>query len=218
MKRIMLFVLSAAALLGQTLSLTCPTSVKAGTALNATTSIANAQGTVGVQYTATPSQPLGSLIASSIGSVAAANKATTTSGNSVIQIGSGPPGTLNKSLIADGNLANLNWTVPNSLANQNITITLAGPSPMPAAATDANGSPIQVIVNPACAVSVLPNTSLCDINGDGVTDQADVTAQKGLVMTFPQSSKCARDASGCGVTAIQIVINAALGGACTATQ
>ncbi len=220
MKRLLaLFLLSAAALLAQTLGLNCPTSVKAGNALNVVTTIANAQGTVGVQYTATPSQPLGTMLASSIGSALAANKTTSVNGNSVLQAGSGPPGTLNKSLIADGTLANLNWTVPASLANTNMTITLGGTSPVPAKATDVNGLPISVNVNPPCAVSVLPNTSLCDLNGDGVTNQTDVTAQLGLIMTFPQSPTCARDANGCGVNALQIVINAALpGGICTADR
>jgi len=211
-----------AACFAQTLSLTCPTSVKAGTALNCTVSISSAQNTSGVQYTVTTSAPLGTLTATAIGSAAGANKTTSVFGSSVLQVGSGPPGTLNAALIPDGSLATLTWTVPTSLANQTIQLSLGGSSILPAAATSQNGSVIAVAVTPFLIVSVLPNVSLCDLNGDGVVNQADVTLQQSMVMSNPQSANCARNSSGCGVWAIQIIINATgapgTSGLCTATQ
>lgn len=209
----------------QTLSLgSCPTSVKVGTAaspstISCTVTIANGQGPSGFQYTVTTTPSLGTPTVTPTGSAAGALKDAFVSGNVIIQGGFGPPapGTLNAGLIPDGAIATLTWAVPASLANTNVTITLAGGA-LPAEATSPTGSAIPVTVGPAVSVSVLPSTNFCDVNGDGQVNQADVTAQIAYVMTFPQSTKCARDGTGCNVTSVQLVVNAALGGVPACTQ
>lgn len=216
---LIIFAMLSVSAFAQTLSLACPASVRVGTALTCQVSIVNDQGSAGIQFTATSTPSLGTLTAQSAGSAAGALKGIAIASPSVLIDGFGPPapGTLNAGLFPDGLLATLTWQVPASLANQNISITLAGGA-LPAEATSATGSLIAVTAGPQSAVSVLPSISLCDLDGNGVTDQADVTAQLGMIMTFPHSAKCARDATGCGVTALQVVVNAALGGKCTATQ
>ncbi len=214
---ILLFAVSSYA---QTLPLTCPTTVKAGTALIAAVSLLNGQGAAGAQFTVTATSSLGTLTASSTGAAASAGKTVYQTGTSVILGGFGPPGvpgSLNSGQMADGVIANLSWLVPASLGNQNVQISIAGGA-VPALATSSSGSIIQVTPGPTCAVSVLPSTNFCDIDGNGVVNQADVTAQRLLVVTFPQSATCPRNANGCNVGAIEIVAVAAMGGACTATQ
>lgn len=216
-----LSLLLASPCFAQTLSLTCPTGqVKVGTTLSIPVVLAGSGGGLtGLQFTATSTPSLGTLAVTSSGTAAAAAKSTFVSGTVVVEGGFGPPfpGTLNSNMIADGTIATLAWTVPTALANQTVTITLAGGA-LPLKATNAAGSLSGVSPGFSCAVSVLANTSLCDLDGNGAVDQSDVDAQRTMVMTFPQVAKCARDANGCWVGAIQIVATAALGGQCNATQ
>ncbi len=219
--KILLSLLLSLPLIGQNIGLTCPNTVRAGTPLSITTSLTNSQGSAGLQYTITAPSSLGAFTVTSAGSATAALKAVYLAGFSLIQAGAGPPPPgqpLNASMISDGPISTITWQVPAGLGNQNVTISIAGGA-VPPLATSATGQPIAVTAGPSCAVSVLPSISLCDINGDGVTDQLDVNAQRSMVLTFPQVSNCARTSSGCNVTAVQIVINAAMpGGVCTATQ
>ncbi len=219
--KILLSFLFSLPLIGQNIGLNCPVSVRAGNPLSVTTSLTNSQGSVGLQYTVTAPSALGAFTVTSTGSASASFKAVYLAGFSLIQAGAGPPPPgqpLNASMISDGPISTITWpVVPAGLGNQNVTISIAGGA-IPPLATSATGQPIAVTAGPSCAVSVLPSISLCDINGDGVTDQLDVNAQRSMVLTFPQVSNCARSSSGCNITAVQIVINAAMGGACTATQ
>lgn len=220
MKKLLIsFAMISVSAFAQTLSLTCPANVKAGSPLNVTVSITNNQGMAAWGYTATATPALTGMLAISAGSALGALKGVSVSGSSVLQGGLGPPPptTLNNSLIPDGPVTLLTWQVPASLANQTITISLAGGA-FPPNASSASGSAIPLTAGPSCAVPVLPSVNFCDLNGDGVVNQADATAEVALILTFPQSAKCARDSTGCGATAAEIVINAALGGKCTATQ
>ncbi len=203
------------------MSLTCPNGqIKPGTSLAIpVTIVGSGGGLVAFQWTVTVTPSMGTMSVASAGSAANAAKSIFVSGGSIVQGGFGPPlpGTLNATPISDGTLATLGWTVPQSLAGQTVNISIAGGA-VPIKGTNANGDVSGINPGPTCAVSVLPNTNFCDINGDGVVTQADVDAQRVMVLTFPQPAKCARNADGCWVGAIQIVTAAALGGQCTATQ
>jgi len=204
----------------QSLSQTCPASVKAGTTLTIPVSLVNGQSASGLQYTVTAPSNLGTLTALVAGSAVTNSKQLYQTGSVILIGGFGPPptgGSLNSSQMSDGVVANLMWQVPASLGNQTVQISITGAT-IPMVATSPSGVVIPLTANPPCAVSVLPSANFCDLNGDGVVNQADVTVQRTLVTTFPQPSNCARNTNGCNVGAIQIVVNAALGGACTATQ
>lgn len=220
MKKLIPLTALCASCFAQTLVLTCPATVKAGTALICSASLANGQGAAGLQFTVTAASSIGTLTASSTGSAASAGKTVYQTGTSVILGGFGPPGvpgSLNSGQMSDGIVANLNWLVPASLGNQNVQISLVGGA-VSALATSSTGSLIPVTPSFPVSVSVLPSINFCDIDGNGQVNQADVTAQRLLVVTFPQSASCPRNLNGCNVGAIEIVANAALGGMCTATQ
>ena len=216
----LLATLSASAC-AQLLTLNCPiTGVKAGTDLICTASFTN-QTAAGLQFTVTAPSQLGPVTITAGASTIAAGKTVYQVGSSAIIGGYGPPptsATLNANQFSDGIAAILTWHLPASLGPQNVQISLGG-GQVPPIATLPSGMVVSVTPNPPQPVSILPSVNFCDINGDGLVNQADVTAQRNLVMTFPQPSNCARNASGCNVGAIQIVANAAVpNGSCTATQ
>ena len=69
------------------------------------------------------------------------------------------------------------------------------------------------VANQSVSVSVL---SGCDINGDGQTNAADVTAQQNGVLVVPQTASDLNADGNSDVVDVQIVINAARGLACAA--
>lgn len=224
MKRFALLFTFVACGFAQTLTMTCPASVKGGATLTVPVTLAGSGGGIaGFQLTATTIPAFGPLTAAATGTASAVSKGAYVSptGNSVVVGGFGPPGTLNAGFIANGTVLNLNWAIPATLPGQTTTIqiNLAGGA-IPLTGTDANGGVIGIGAGPLCTVAVSGSTvtNFCDLNGDGKVDQSDVTAQVSLLFAVPQTPKCARDATGCGVTALEIVANAALGKACTATQ
>ena len=210
----------------QILTLTCPASVKAGTTLTCAASLTASSGSAGLQFTVTSPPTLGTLTSNSTGASLSVSKSAYQTATSILLGGFGPggglapigvPGSLNTSQMGDGIVVNLNWQIPSTLANQTVQISLAG-GILPPMATTPDGSMLPLTPNPPQSVAVLPNINFCDVDGDGQVNQADVTAQIALVLTFPQSSKCSRNANGCNVGAVEIVTVAALGGVCKATQ
>jgi hypothetical protein len=132
----------------------------------------------------------------------------------VVVVGSG---TLNVTPIADGLVANISVALPAALANTNLTCTIqGGVLPALGASVPPTVSVIET-TNPPVSVSVLPSISLCDINGDGQTNQSDVTAELNAVMA--QTAGFDRNGDGkTDVVDLEIVIAAATGGVCTASQ
>jgi len=118
MKKAFLFLTFVAIGFAQNIVLVCPSTVRVGTLLSCTVALTSGAIATGVQYTVTSTPALGSLTATTAGTASAANKTTSTLGNAVQQLGSGPPGTLNATSINDGLIANLNIVVPASMGNQ----------------------------------------------------------------------------------------------------
>ena len=210
----LLFAFSIPCLAG-TLTLAPPVSPRAGTTAIWTVTLASGGGPAGLQWTFSCDHTVGTITMAPAGTALAAQKvATSNSSGSVVTVGSG---TLNTTPIADGLVANISVALPTALANTNLTCTIQGGT-LPA--LGASTPPTIAVVetpNPPVSVSVLPSISLCDINGDGQTNQSDVTAELNAVMA--QTAGFDRNGDGkTDVVDLEIVIAAATGAACTASQ
>lgn len=196
-----------------TVGTSCAASMKPPATLNCSVTLAgSATATNGpvadVQWTLTTSQAVGVPSATAGAVSVAAAKTASSSGNTTIISG------FNATPISDGILANLSIPIPPG-------VTCPGNSPCftvgltLAVASNGAGSAIQVTVNPPSSVSVSDN---CDVNGDGLDNQADYTAElNGALAPAPGTM----DRNGDGVTNVldvQIVANAGRGLGCTATK
>ncbi len=103
---------------------------------------------------------------------------------------------MNATPIPNGTMASIVFTMPNGT-------TTVGLTPASSFASDPSGGGLTVTTNPPLTVALQSN---CDINGDGVTNVLDVSTLVNQVLAGGSSFN---------VTAVQKVINAALGGACT---
>jgi hypothetical protein len=115
---------------------------------------------------------------------------------------------VNANQIADGALANLNIPIPAGSGNRRMTLNLSA-----TVGASLLGTVLSATANPPVSVSV---SSGCDINGDGQTDDADVTAQQNGVLATPQTAGDLNSDGKSDVVDVQIVINAARGLACAA--
>lgn len=118
--------------------------------------------------------------------------------------------------VADGVVATIVLPIP-------ITASCPGNSPCLTVTSSANslsnstGTALPVIVNPSAAVLI--SNGSCDTNGDGLVNTADATAEQTMVLAKQTGVACDRNGDGaCNAQDVQIVIKAALGGMCTATQ
>jgi hypothetical protein len=68
-------------------------------------------------------------------------------------------------------------------------------------------------IYPAIAGAPLPSLSPCDVNGDGMTNVADVQLEVNMALGI---SPCTNPSGVCTVVSVQRVVNAALGGQCVA--
>lgn len=103
---------------------------------------------------------------------------------------------VNQTVIANGQIATFTATVAAKPAANSIPFSLTN-----LFTSDPTGNTIATTANPLVAVPVLSN---CDINGDGLVNQSDLTAEVSAVL------------AGAGnVTAVQKVIVAMLTGSCS---
>lgn len=115
---------------------------------------------------------------------------------------------INANQIADGALANLSIPIPAGSGNRQMTLNLSA-----TIGASLLGTALSATANPPVSVSV---SSGCDINGDGQTNAADVTAQQNGVLAMPQTSSDLNSDGKSDVVDVQIVINAVRGLACAA--
>lgn len=227
MKRFALLFTFVACGFAQTLSMTCPAApVALGTNVTIPLTLAGSGGgLVGIQGTVTVTPPVGAITAVTTGGAAAAGISayvSTVNGISFLLGGFGPPppsAPLNNAAIANGLVANVTLAIPSTLSGAtSLQVSLAG-GIVPLLGTGPSPGNIGITAGPACTIPI-KTTNLCDLNGDGLVTQSDVQAQVALL--FSQAANCARDANGCTVSAIDIVVNATgvngTSGKCTATK
>lgn len=155
MKKLLLsLVLFSGACFAQvTMTTTCPTSAKAGDAIQCT--LATTGTPVGIQGTVAVSPTVTYTVT------------TPVTGDSIFS----DPGGSNKFLlfdigvtpIPDGNAVFFKFTMPNSPVTFGVTNPVA---------SDASGMGLTVTVNPPVAIALKSN---CDLNGDGTVSAADIS-------------------------------------------
>ena len=192
------------------LTLSPPSSPRAGSTATWTVAISGATGPAALQFNFSCDHALGVFNIAAVGTALTAGKAAAAipNGNTIV---SG----VNATSIADGTVATIAVALPAALANVNLTCSLSGTT-YPALGASPTAAAIVETPNPPVSVLILPSLSFCDINGDGQTNTTDVTLERTSIL-----NQTAADRNGDGrtdVVDLQIVINAALGGACTATQ
>jgi len=202
--------ISAACCAQGALTLSPPTNPRAGT--NATWTITLSGGTApaALQWNFSCDHALGTVATVASGTAVAAGKTATAlaNGNTVLTA-------FNQTAIADGIVATVTAALPAALANVNLICNISSPTFLTLGATPAGTSLVET-PNPPVSVSILPAINFCDVNGDGLINTTDVTAERTSVL-----NQTAADRNGDGKTDIvdlQIVTNAAIGGGCTATQ
>lgn len=115
----------------------------------------------------------------------------------------------NPFVIPPGELIHLVFHIPSNVSGQ-FLIGVAGVLEADTGANRIAG----ITANPPFAVSVSPSANYCDVNGDGVFNQADVNALAAAIAATPPAP---HDLNGDGVTNVldlQELINAVDAGAC----
>jgi len=196
--RLLLFLLTACIAAAQTLSLTGPSTAKAGTSitLNVVSGGATATGPAAVQWTLalpagfTASNPL----LGSGASAASKNLACGTGALLCLVYG------VNQNVLGNGTVASVTVTIPANASGQT-AFALSG-----LVAADKDGGAMPISGNPF-SVSVFGKT---DINNDGVTNATDVQLMVQQVLT----AVCTDDQNGdgtCNVRDVQLIAVRALG-------
>lgn len=203
MKRLMLF-LAAIAAYGQTLGVTCPNGVqRPGTDVVCSLVLTNGTtSATAAQWQTTATGIAGVTVSQAVaGTAGAAGKSVTCNLANFCTAWAN-----NQTAIANGQVATITLGIP-AAATGTVTVGLAS-GPL---GSTAIGDKIVIIPNPPVTVSVL---SKCDINGDGLTNGADVTAYNAGILA---ASTAIPDLDGDGartVADLQRVINAAGGQVC----
>jgi len=202
MKLILLTVFAAVGFGQSTLTLACP-SYRAGTALICTI---NKTGDIpaGLQFTFNADGRSSPWTATVQGTAAAAGKdiqCNTANGTCLI---SG----INSQTIADGQMAQFSIPIASTVTG-NLIFSLTA-----SVGASLAGTSVATTTNPSLSV---PSVNKCDITGDGLSDGSDVTLIKTQITSgsAPTTSDLNKDGA-VNVIDEQILINAALGGACTA--
>lgn len=213
MKRLILF-FAAITAFGQTIGVTCPNGTQRPSTVvtcqlnwtnNAVTGVtAGIEGVVlvaglpGTSYTLTVA-----------GTATAAGKTITANSSGKFLITG-----MNQTIIGAGQIGSITINlpaIPCPPANNYTCITVSVPSALGATAAAVG---VTVTPNPPVTVSVSAPISPCDLDGDGLVNAADVDLAKVAVLA---GSPFDKNGDGIGnVRDVQIVINAAIGGTCTA--
>ncbi len=214
MKQILIFLALVTGIgYGQTLNLVCPSTIRPGSPLTCTIAMAGAASPSAIQWTLTPSQPIGSRTTILSGSLGGFTTATGPTSITLVYD--------TQTIIPNGTVATVSFAVPTTLSCSGnapcITLTLGG-----VFATSLGGTLIPLAPGPAASFGVVNPCSITN-GGTGQTTQADVTAELNFVLNAPANTGTAAsgDRNGDGLATVvdlQIVINAANGQACTATQ
>ncbi len=205
MKKLLLSALFSLPLWGQpaTLTLSCSNSVHAGSTLTCSIALAGGSLPAGLQWTLATSSPVGAVVVTPAAAVTAVQKNfLCNAANMCLLIG------VNANQIADGALATLGIPIPAGSGNRQMILNLSA-----TIGASLLGTPVSATANPPVSVSIL---SGCDINGDGQTNAADVTAEGNGVLAVPQTASDLNSDGKPDVVDVQIVINAVRGLACAA--
>jgi len=205
MKKLLLSALFSLPLWAQsaTLNLSCSNNVRAGSTLTCSITLSGGSLPAGLQWTLATSSPVGAVIVTPAAAVISAQKNfLCNAANMCLLTG------INANQIADGALANLSIPLPAGSGNRQMTLNLSA-----TIGASLLGTALSATANPPVSVSV---SSGCDINGDGQTNAADVTAQQNGLLATPQTSSDLNSDGKSVVLYVQIVINAVRGLACAA--
>jgi len=205
MKKLLLFALFSLPLWAQsaTLNLSCSNNVRAGSTLTCSIALAGGSLPAGLQWTLATSSPVGAVVVTPAAAVTAVQKNFLCNAvNMCLLTG------IIANQIADGALATLSIPIPAGSGNRQMTLNLFA-----TVGASLLGTAVSATANPPVSVSIL---SGCDINGDGQTNAADVTAEENGVLAIPQAASDLTSDGKSDVVDVQIVINAVRGLACTA--
>jgi Dockerin type I domain len=205
MKKLLLSALFSLPLWAQsaTLNLSCASNVRAGSTLTCSIALAGGSLPAGLQWTLATSSPVGAVVITPAATVTAVQKNFLCNAvNMCLLTG------INANQIADGALATLSIPIPAGSGARQMTLNLSA-----TIGASLLGTAVSATANPPVSVSIL---SGCDINGDGQTNAADVTAEQNGVLAMPQTASDLNSDGNADVVDVQIVINAARGFACAA--
>ena len=205
MKKLFLFAIFSLPLWAQSaaLNLSCTNNVRAGTTLTCSIALSGGSLPAGLQWTFASSSPVGPIVVTPAASATTAQKSIAcNAANMCLLTG------INANQIADGVLATLAIPIPAATGNLQMTVNLSATT-----GASLSGTALATAANPPVSVSI---SSGCDVNGDGQTNAADVTAEQNGVLAIPQTAIDLNQDGNLNVVDVQIVINAARGLACTA--
>jgi len=170
----------------------CPSSAKANQTITCTVSVSGTPVATQGQLTITPTA--GSPVLGTLTTPIANKQVAAQMGTNNIWLVYG----MNQSTMPNGTMLSIQFVMPNSA----VTVTIPQSSVY---ASDPNGGALTVTANPPATVALVSN---CDINSDGVVNQADVDALKATILGNPPSATV-------NVQMLQKVQNAVDGLACT---
>ncbi len=202
----------SATLVQGALTLSPPINPRAGTSATWTVTLSGGTAPSSLQWSFSCNNTIGTVTVTAAGTAITAGKSASAvlSGNTVLTA-------FNQTTIPDGLIANISVVLPAALANVNLTCTIQGSPPLlPTLGSTPAGNTQAQPANPPVSVSISPNLSFCDINGDGLVNYTDATLERAAVL-----SQTPADRNGDGKTDVvdyQIVTNAANGLGCAATQ
>lgn len=191
-----------------------PSPVKPGGTLVCTDTLSGgntaANGPNGLQWQFTPSQALGNPAVTAGAALTIASKSVSINPNGnglIIAVG------INQTLIADGVLAVVTYSVPITAACPgNAPCLVLNPSNSIGSST--TGTAIPVTINPTGAVSII--NPFCDVNGDGAVNDSDVAAE--ITAVFMGTAADRNLDNKTNVQDVILVSVAAHGGGCLATH